>query len=113
MVLVCLLTHLSRTITNGWKKCIAGQCVIIPQVHYGAGRHIEYIDPKDFSQAMKLNFISQPIYLFAICFVKISVGFFLLRIAVRPFFRRLITGIMSEWTWPRPKHYLQIFTNLH
>ncbi|EUC34235.1 hypothetical protein COCCADRAFT_4378 [Bipolaris zeicola 26-R-13] len=74
--------------------CIAGQCVIIPQVYYGAGRHIEYIDPKDFPQAMKLNFISQPIYLFAICFVKISVGFFLLRIAVRPFFRRLITGIM-------------------
>ncbi|KAJ5062481.1 hypothetical protein J3E72DRAFT_187717 [Bipolaris maydis] len=74
--------------------CIAGQCVIIPQVYYGAGRHIEYIDPKDFSQAMKLNFISQPIYLFAICFVKISVGFFLLRIAVRPFFRRLIMGIM-------------------
>ncbi|KAL6171274.1 hypothetical protein ACJQWK_04212 [Exserohilum turcicum] len=74
--------------------CIAGQCVVIPQVHYGAGRHIEHIAPKSFQQAMKLNFISQPIYLLAICFVKISVGFFLLRIAVRPFFRRLIIGIM-------------------
>lgn len=46
---------------------------------------------------MKLNFISQPIYLLAICFVKISVGFFLLRIAVRPFFRRLIIGIMGQF----------------
>ncbi|KAH9871791.1 hypothetical protein J1614_006048 [Plenodomus biglobosus] len=74
--------------------CIAGQCIIIPQVYYGAGRHIEYIDPADFSMAFKLNFITQPLYLFAIALVKISVGFFLLRIAVRLFYRRLIVGIM-------------------
>ncbi|KAH9877338.1 hypothetical protein IAQ61_002703 [Plenodomus lingam] len=74
--------------------CIAGQGVIIPQVYYGAGKHIEYIDPSDFSLAFKLNFISQPLYLFAIALVKISVGFFLLRIAVQHFYRKLITGIM-------------------
>lgn len=45
---------------------------------------------------MKLNFITQPIYLAGICMVKISVGFFLLRIAVRPMFRRLIISIMGQ-----------------
>jgi tellurite resistance protein TehA-like permease len=44
---------------------------------------------------MKLNFVSQPLYLFAICFVKLSIGFFLLRIAVHRFYRRLIIGIMG------------------
>lgn len=81
-----------------YAKCIAGQCIVIPQVHYGAGKHIEHIQAEDFRQGMKLNFISQPLYLVAICFVKFSVGFFLLRIAVRPFFRRLIIGIMSQFT---------------
>lgn len=73
-----------------------GQGLIIPEVRYGAGKHIEYIDPADFGNGLKLNFITQPLYLFAICFVKLSVGFFLLRIAVEPFYRRLIISIMSE-----------------
>ncbi|KAI8937113.1 hypothetical protein NX059_006327 [Plenodomus lindquistii] len=75
--------------------CIAGQGVVIPQVHYGAGRHIEYIKPADFATAFKLNFITQPLYLFAIALVKLSVGSFLLRIANQPFYRRLIIGIMA------------------
>ncbi|KAH7069315.1 hypothetical protein FB567DRAFT_565051 [Paraphoma chrysanthemicola] len=75
--------------------CVAGQCVVIPQVYYGAGKHIEYIDPADFVRSFRLNFISQPIYLFAICLVKLSVGFFLLRIAVKPFYKRLIISIMA------------------
>ncbi|KAJ4983126.1 integral membrane family protein [Stagonosporopsis vannaccii] len=74
--------------------CIVGQIIIIPEVHYGAGRHVQYIDPADFAIGYKLNFITQPIYLFAICLVKISVGFFLLRIAVHSAYRRLIIGIM-------------------
>lgn len=78
-------------------QCIAGQCIIIPQVYYGAGRHIEYIELPDFQTSFKLNFITQPLYLFAICLAKISVGFFLLRIAVQPFYRRLIIGIMGKF----------------
>ncbi|KAF1940907.1 hypothetical protein EJ02DRAFT_378708 [Clathrospora elynae] len=75
--------------------CIAGQCIIIPEVYFGAGRHIQYIEPEHFKQAFKLNFVTQPLYLFAISLVKISVGFFLLRIAVKPFYKRLIGGIMA------------------
>lgn len=71
-----------------------GQIIIIPEVYYGAGRHVQYIDPEHFAIGYKLNFITQPIYLFAICLVKISVGFFLLRIAVHSVYRRLIIGIM-------------------
>jgi hypothetical protein len=81
-------------------QCIAGQCIIVPQVYYGAGRHIEYIEIKHFQSSFKLNFITQPLYLVAICLTKISVGFFLLRIAVRPFYRRLIISIMGEYGIP-------------
>jgi hypothetical protein len=63
-------------------------------VRLGAGRHIQYIDPVDFANGYKLNFITQPLYLYAICLVKISVGFFLLRIAAQPLYRHIITGIM-------------------
>ncbi|KAF1928177.1 uncharacterized protein M421DRAFT_391775 [Didymella exigua CBS 183.55] len=75
--------------------CIAGQIVIIPQVYYGAGRHIQYIEPHEFAMGYKFNFITQPIYVVAIALVKISVGFFLLRIAVRAVYRRIIIGIMT------------------
>ncbi|KAF2030070.1 hypothetical protein EK21DRAFT_66580 [Setomelanomma holmii] len=83
-----------RMIRNvGWD--VSSQCVVIPSVYYGAGKHVEYIDPVDFVKAFRLNFITQPIYLFAICLVKLSVGLFLLRIAVKPFYKRLIISIMS------------------
>lgn len=76
-------------------QCIIGQILIIPEVYYGAGRHKQYIDPADFANGYKLNFITQPIYLFAICLVKISIGFFLLRVAVASVYRRIIIGIMA------------------
>ncbi|ORY08687.1 hypothetical protein BCR34DRAFT_488389 [Clohesyomyces aquaticus] len=75
--------------------CIAGQGVVIPEVYYGAGKHIEYIALTDLPKSSRLNFISQPIYLIAICVVKISIGFFLLRIAIHAFYRRVIIGIMA------------------
>lgn len=74
--------------------CLAGQGVIIPQVRYGAGKHINHIPMADFQIAMKLNFITQPMYLWGICLAKEAIGFFLLRIASTPFYRRLIIGIM-------------------
>ncbi|XPT00395.1 hypothetical protein M3J09_009548 [Ascochyta lentis] len=75
--------------------CAVGQIIIIPEVYYGAGRHIQHIEPDHFATGYKLNFITQPIYFFAIALVKISVGFFLLRIAVRPIYRRVVIGVMA------------------
>ena len=80
-------------------QCIAGQIIIIPQVYYGAGRHIDQIPIDDIHLALKLNFITQPIYLFAICIIKLSIGLFLLRIATETMYRRMIIGIMSEFPW--------------
>jgi chromosome condensin MukBEF MukE localization factor len=76
-------------------KCIAGEALIIPQVILGAGKHIDQIEPHDFQTAFKLNFVTQPIYLIAIMLVKESVGFFLLRIAATPFYRRTIISVMG------------------
>ncbi|KAL5113697.1 hypothetical protein ACEQ8H_008426 [Pleosporales sp. CAS-2024a] len=79
--------------------CITGQCIIIPEVYYGAGRHIEYIELHDFQTSFKLNFVTQPLYLWAISLAKLSVGFFLLRIAVQPLYRKVIIGIMCFMTF--------------
>lgn len=74
--------------------CIVGQGLIIPEVRYGAGRHLNHIDPTHIPLGLKYNFITQPLYLWGICLVKISIGFFLLRIASTKFYTRLISGIM-------------------
>lgn len=98
MVLVCTRSIIScprgRSALLTRRQCIVGQIIVIPEVYLGAGRHKEHIDPIDFANGYKLNFITQPIYLFAICLVKISVGFFLLRVAVAAVYRRIIIGIM-------------------
>jgi hypothetical protein len=73
-----------------------GQIFVILSVHYGAGRHIDDLKPADFEEGFKLNFITQPLYLWAICLAKVSIGFFLLRVAVTHFYRRIIMGIMGE-----------------
>lgn len=72
---------------------LAGLGVIIGQVLHGGGQHIGDVDPKVYSIGMKLNFISQPIYLWAICVVKLSIGCSLLRIASTKFWRVLILSI--------------------
>ncbi|KAF7560805.1 hypothetical protein G7046_g3346 [Stylonectria norvegica] len=73
----------------------AGQVAIIVQASHGAGRHIGDVDPDVYMIGMKLNFISQPIYLIAICVVKLAVGSSLLRIASTKFYKYLILSIMG------------------
>ncbi|SPO00298.1 related to integral membrane protein [Cephalotrichum gorgonifer] len=73
---------------------LAGQAVVIASTFFGAGKHIGDIDGGDLITGMKLNFISQPIYLIGICVVKLAVGASLLRIANTKFYKRTIIGIM-------------------
>ena len=75
--------------------CVAGEGVIWGSVVYGAGRHMGDIPLTDISTGLKLNFISQPIYLIGICVTKLAVGATLLRIASTKFYRHLIIGIMG------------------
>ncbi|KAM5356485.1 hypothetical protein ACJ41O_003131 [Fusarium nematophilum] len=72
----------------------AGQGIILAQVSHGAGRHVGDVDPEVYMVGMKLNFVSQPIYLIAICVVKLAVGCALMRIASTKLYRYLILGIM-------------------
>ena len=67
--------------------------IIIPEVYYGAGRHVQYIDPpSNIVKGLHLNFVTQPLCLIALCFTKVSVGFFLLRITPSQKFRWFIIG---------------------
>ena len=74
---------------------LSAQGVVIGQVIYGGGRHIGDVDPAIFMTGMKLNFITQPMYLFNICIVKLSVGASLLRIASTKFYKTLILSVMG------------------
>ena len=68
--------------------------IVIPEVHYGAGRHVAYLpNAVDRSYGLYLNFISQPFYLVAIVLVKVSVGLFLLRLTPAVIYRRFIWGM--------------------
>ncbi|KAF8858680.1 hypothetical protein BDZ45DRAFT_651041 [Acephala macrosclerotiorum] len=73
---------------------LVGIGIVIPEVQNGAGRHIAYIEPAKAKLGLELNFITQPLYLWAITIVKCSIALFLLRIAPTKFFRRLLWGIM-------------------
>src|SRR6478609_2975619 len=73
---------------------VAGEGIIISSLTHGAGKHIGDIPPESLPKGMKMNFISQPVYLIAICVVKLAIGSTLLRIANTKFYRRLIIGIM-------------------
>jgi len=74
---------------------IAGEGLIWASTVYGAGRHMGDIPIEHISTALRINFISQPVYLIAICVVKLAVGSTLLRIASTSMYRRIILGIMG------------------
>ncbi|KAK8123351.1 hypothetical protein PG999_003269 [Apiospora kogelbergensis] len=73
---------------------LASLGLVIPQVIYGAGRHIVYLRPSVATIGLKVNFVSQVFYLWAIPAVKMSIGLFLLRIAPNKGYRRALHGVM-------------------
>ncbi|KAK9860317.1 hypothetical protein MYU51_010807 [Penicillium brevicompactum] len=70
-----------------------GFALIVPEVKYGAGRHISFVG-ESAKTAMHLNFATQGIYLFAIGTVKISIGLFLLRFAARKGYKIFIWAVI-------------------
>jgi hypothetical protein len=68
--------------------------VTVVQTRYGAGKHRGDVPPDDYQYGLLVNFVNQPIYLFAICFVKLAVGAALIRIATKWLYRGLILGVM-------------------
>jgi len=88
-------------ITLAMALSISGEGVVWGSVVNGAGRHLGDIPLQNLSAGLKLNFISQAIYLIAICVVKLSVGAMLLRIASIAIYKRIVVSLMvfmALWT---------------
>ncbi|KAG4440129.1 hypothetical protein IFR05_004387 [Cadophora sp. M221] len=61
---------------------------------HGSGRHVAYLDPETVKVGLKLNFVTQPIYLIATTASKVSIALFLLRIASTKVFKRFLWGLL-------------------
>lgn len=78
---------------------IAGEGVLTTQVRHGVGRHTGDVDlAVDYPIAMKMSFVSQPLFLSALCLVKLAAGSSLLRIASKKLYKSMIIGIMVFMT---------------
>lgn len=77
--------------------------LVIPEVHYGAGRHSFYIlrdlGPEGLKTGLKLNFATQITYVFAIALVKVSVGLFLLRLTPSKQYKYFIWSVLGFVTF--------------
>ena len=62
---------------------------------YGGGRHMMYIPPQDIPFALKINFVTQPLYVLAITMTKFSIGMYLLRLTVEKVYRQVIIGTIG------------------
>ncbi|KAI8277463.1 hypothetical protein K4K56_000584 [Colletotrichum sp. SAR 10_98] len=72
----------------------AEMMVILPEVEYGGGRHIQYIEPKEnVVIGLHYNFVTQPLCLIALCLAKVSVGLFLLRLNWKV--KSAVIGVLS------------------
>lgn len=62
---------------------------------HGGGRHVAYLDPEEVKIGLKLNFVTQPIYLIATTASKVSIALFLLRIASNKGWKRFLWGLLG------------------
>jgi len=74
---------------------IVGFALTVVQAHNGAGRHRGDVPPDIYQYGLFINFINQPMYLFAICFAKLAVGAALMRIATQKTYKYTIGAIMA------------------
>lgn len=73
---------------------LIGSGLIIVEVQNGGGRHVADVAPDVYTQGLKINTFTMPVYAVAIAMVKVSVGFALMRIAGHTSWRYLIMTIM-------------------
>lgn len=81
---------------------LTSECIIIAEAHYGVGANVGDIPPAMYSQSMKMNVVSGPIYVVAVATVEVSVGLELLRIAGHTAYRYLVVTvmvIMASWAF--------------
>lgn len=74
---------------------IVGFALTVVQANNGAGRHRGDVPPDTYQYGLFINFINQPMYLFAICVAKLAVGAALMRIATQKTYKYVIGSIMA------------------
>ncbi|KAF3809692.1 hypothetical protein GCG54_00005233 [Colletotrichum gloeosporioides] len=88
----------------------AEMMVILPEVEYGGGRHIQYIEPKsNVVIGLHYNFVTQPLCLIALCLAKVSVGLFLLRVSPSTRMRYFIMGTIVFTILSATGNFLTVF----
>ncbi|KAK8022568.1 hypothetical protein PG993_013335 [Apiospora rasikravindrae] len=88
----------------------AEMMIIVPEVHYGAGRHFQYIQPPEhIAIGLHLNFTTQPMCLVALTLTKVSVGVFLVRLAPTKNYRILIHAIIAFTVLSSTAGFLTVF----
>lgn len=83
--IMCLAMLLSVTVST----------MVVIEACNGGGRHIGDVPSEIYMVGMKMNVIAQPICVFAVAIVKLSIGMALLRIAGHTSWRYLIITIMT------------------
>lgn len=70
--------------------------VTIFEVKKGAGKHHVYVGgPQQIADALHLNFVTQAIYLWAIGLVKVAIGLFLVRFALKKKYKIFIWVVIG------------------
>ncbi|KAJ6123881.1 hypothetical protein N7471_011198 [Penicillium samsonianum] len=99
-VRICLIRNVGwddYTMALTMLLSVCGFAIIVPEVKYGAGRHMVYVQETAVT-AMHLNYATQGIYMWAIGLVKISIGLFLLRFAPRKGYKVFIWVVIVLMT---------------
>ncbi|KAK8091707.1 hypothetical protein PG997_002068 [Apiospora hydei] len=88
----------------------AEMMIIVPEVHYGAGRHFQYIQPPEHvAIGLHLNFATQPMCLVALTLTKVSVGVFLVRLVPTKNYRVFIHAIIAFTVLSSTAGFLTVF----
>lgn len=88
-----------------------GMGLVMAEVSHGVGRHMGDISSGRAEEALLFNFITQIVYLWGICFAKMSIGTSLLRIASTKLWKHTILGFSEYFIrylysscWPFQSH---------
>jgi Fungal rhodopsin domain len=74
--------------------------LFVQGTHYGIGKHIYAIPPQEFESLFYILFWQGLLVVFAVSFVKLSIAFFLLRLAQRTQYRRFLYGVIGLFLRP-------------
>lgn len=69
--------------------------IFVQGTHHGMGRHFSTIPPEEYTALFYGIFWQGLLVVFAVSFVKLSIAFFLLRLAQRTHYKRFLYGVIG------------------